>query len=125
MTEKIQREEKTVRFDDSLYYEDEEDQEYAEQEYQDQMAEIIDTATRNDQIVSDAIDLYLDHDFYPDIFRPHITVWIQWYRTKYLEVEYYCFDDMEKDLADLEIKFNKMIKKREHKRLVNKIYKRS
>lgn len=120
MTEKIQRDEKVVRTDDS-YYEDDQDDEYAEQEYQDKMAEIREKANKEDDIVSGAIELYLDENFHPDIFRPHITVWIQWYRTKYL---YGDLSDMENDLVDLEIKFNKMIKKREHKTKVDKIWKR-
>jgi len=113
-----QTERQTERHEKIEEYDNDDDQDYAEQEYQDQMSKIIKTASLNDEIVATAIDLYLDDDFYPHVIRPHITVWIQWYRTTD------DFDNIEEELAELEVKFKKMQKMRDHKRKVDNIWKR-
>ena len=101
--------------DEGDYYDNPIDEEEADREYREQMKSVIAKEVEKETIVSLAIDLYNDYDFYPDIFRPHITVWIKWFEKYYKwdwNKAYYTQQHMEQDLRWVSHAFDEMQRKR-------------
>ncbi len=101
--------------DEVDYYDDPRDEEEADREYREKMALVIAKAVEKETIANLAMDLYNDYDFYPDIFRPHITVWIKWFERYYKwdwDKAYYSQQQIEADLRWISHMFDEMQRKR-------------
>ena len=113
-----------VKLEAEEYYENYEEEEQAELEYREKMARMVKKAVDEEEKTSMAIEAYHDEHFYYNIFRPHITVWIKWYKTKYLNSErWYSEQEAAFDLDNLTTAFDKMQQRRKMKMLLESIRK--
>jgi hypothetical protein len=103
--EEIVKAAKIVQTDD---YSSDDDDDNGDFEYREKMAIWLEKKRQQDDIEEEAMETYRDTWFFYNIFRPHISVWIKWYRECYLvKGTSYGEDDARRDIAFITKKMKK------------------
>lgn len=116
------RQEKKIEYEDPIFETIEEEEE-DNREYVETVSRHIAKLVQDENITNDAITCYLDQYFMQYVFRPHITVWIKWYKTKWITDQCHSANEAERQLYELSAKYDKYCQQRSYMTLLAKLRK--
>lgn len=91
-----------------------EEEEQAELEYRELNTRRFNKLIIDEEETCVAIDAYHDDYFYQYVNKQSVIVWIKWYKTRYLNSDYISADQAERELYELQLKYNMFCRKRDY-----------